>query len=251
MIIKSFGRFAAALILSATLAACQTVNPATGKRDFTPFMSPSDEIQIGEQEHPNVTGQFGGVYDNPDVAGYVAAVGGRLAANSEMPELEFTFTVLNSPIVNAFALPGGYIYVTRGILSLFNSEAELASVLGHEIGHVTARHTARRYNQSMFAGLLGAGIGIALQNQAASELFSYGSQLYLLGFSRDQEYESDMLGVRYMNRAGYDPYASADMLRALQAQDALEARLSQAEGRSRPPELLSTHPNTENRVERA
>lgn len=251
MIRNSWTRWIAATLMAATLVACSTVNPATGKKEFTPFMSPSDEINVGRQEHPNVVKEFGGVYDDPKVGGYVAAVGGRLAANSEMPDLEFTFTVLNSPIVNAFALPGGYVYVTRGILSLFNSEAELASVLGHEIGHVTARHTAKRYNQSMFAGLLGAGIGVALGSQAAGDLFAYGSQLYLLSYSRDQEYQSDGLGIRYMNRAGYDPYASADMLRALQAQDTLEAKLAAGEGRSRPPEFFSTHPNTENRVGRA
>lgn len=249
--IRPISRFAAAGLLALALAACQTVNPATGKRDFTPFMSPSDEIKVGQQEHPKVTQQFGGVYDNPQVAGYVAAVGGRLAKNSEMPELDFTFTVLDSPIVNAFALPGGYIYVTRGILSLFNSEAELASVLGHEIGHVTARHTAKRYNRAMFAGILGAGIGIALNNSAATELFSYGSQLYLLGYSRDQEYQSDELGVRYMTKAGYDPYASADMLRALERQDALATLIAKRENSSRPPEFFSTHPNTENRVAKA
>jgi predicted Zn-dependent protease len=237
--------------MALTLAACGTVNPATGKRDFTPFMSPSDEMKVGQQEHPNVVKEFGGVYDNAQVAGYVAAVGGRLAANSDLPQMEFTFTVLDSPIVNAFALPGGYVYVTRGILSLFNSEAELASVLGHEIGHVTARHTAKRYNQAMFAGILGAGLGVALNNSAASELFNYGSQLYLLGFSRDQEYQSDELGVRYMTKAGYDPYASADMLRALQRQDALAAKIAQSENSSRPPEFFSTHPNTANRVQKA
>ncbi|RMF09618.1 MAG: hypothetical protein D6763_07520 [Alphaproteobacteria bacterium] len=251
MITNRWRRWIGTALVALTLAACQTVNPATGKKEFTPFMSPSDEIQLGQQEHPNVVKQFGGVYDDPKVAGYVAAVGGRLAANSELADLEFTFTVLNSPIVNAFALPGGYVYVTRGILSLFNSEAELASVLGHEIGHVTARHTAKRYNQAMFTGILGAGVGIALGSQAANDLIAYGSQLYLLGYSRDQEYQSDELGIRYMNRAGYDPYASADMLRALQAQDALEARLAAGDARSRPPEFFSTHPNTENRINRA
>ena len=237
-------------LLALNLAAC-TLNPATGEQDFTPFMSPSDEAKVGAEEHPNILKEFGGVYNNPQVDGYVAAVGGRLAVNSEMPKLEFHFTVLNSPIVNAFALPGGYVYITREILSLFNSEAELASVLGHEIGHVTARHTAKRYTKSVFAGILGAGLGAATGSQAAASLFNYGSQLYLLSYSRDQEYQADSLGVRYMTRAGYDPYAAADMLRGLEAQDALETKLAAGEGRQRTPEFFATHPNTAKRVAQA
>ncbi len=246
-----FRALAPAVLVSLSLAACGTVNPATGKRDFTPFMSPGQEVQVGKETHPQVIAEHGGVYDDPKIGGYVASVGGRLAANSEMTDYPFTFTVLNSPIVNAFALPGGYVYVTRGILALFNDEAELASVLGHEIGHVTARHTAKRYNQSMFAGLGGAILGIATGSQALSQLANYGSQLYLLGYSRDQEYQSDELGIRYMTKAGYDPFGSPDMLRALLAQDQLETLIAQRQNSERPPEFFSTHPNTENRVQRA
>ncbi len=242
---------AAALTLGLMAASCQTVNPATGKREFTPFMSPTQEIKIGQDSHPGVVAENGGVYDDANLGGYVASVGGRLAANSEMPELGFTFTLLNTPLVNAFALPGGYVYVTRGILALFNNEAEMASVVGHEIGHVTARHTAKRYNQAMMSGLLGAGLGIALGSSMVNDLISYGSQLYLLSYSRDQEYQSDELGVRYMTRAGYDPYAAADMLRALEAEHALATLTAKGEQGQRPPEFFSTHPNTENRVARA
>lgn len=248
---RSARTLAPVLMLGLTLTACGTVNPATGRRDFTPFMSPSQEVQIGKENHPQVMAEHGGVYDDPKIGGYVASVGGRLAANSEMTDYPFTFTVLNSPIVNAFALPGGYVYVTRGILALFNDEAELASVLGHEIGHVTARHSAKRYNQSMFAGLGGAILGIATGSSALGQLANYGSQLYLLGYSRDQEYQSDELGIRYMAKAGYDPYGSPDMLRALLAQDQLESTIAQRENAERPPEFFSTHPNTENRVQRA
>src|SRR5690606_26913181 len=242
---------AMALAMAFLVGACQTTNPATGKREFTPFMSPAQEIQVGQENHPQVVAENGGVYDDANVGGYVASVGGRLAANSELPDMEFTFTVLNTPLVNAFALPGGYIYVTRGILAIFNDEAELASVLGHEIGHVTARHTAKRYNKAMMAGILSAGAGIALGSPIVNDLISQGAQLYLLGYSRDQEYQSDELGIRYMNRAGYDPYASADMLRALQAQEAISQLTAKGEKSQRPPEFYSTHPNTENRVARA
>ncbi len=239
------------LISVLALASCTTTNPATGKREFTPFMSPSQEKAVGQESHPQVVRENGGVYDDPELAGYVAGIGGRLVANSELSDMEFTFTLLNTSLVNAFALPGGYVYITRGILAQFNSEAELASVLGHEIGHVTARHSAKRYNQQMFAGLLGAGIGIATQNAQLADAVNYGSQLYLLSYSRDQEYQSDKLGVRYMTRVGYDPYASADMLHMLGAQSQLAALLANQEGVEPQPEFFSTHPNSENRVVKA
>ena len=233
------------------LQGCVTSNPATGRSDFTPFMSPAKETAIGREQHPLVIKQHGGVLDVPKIAGYVAVTGGRLAAVSELPKSPFTFTVLNSPIVNAFALPGGYIYVTRGILALFNSESEMASVLGHEIGHVTARHSAKRYNQSLFTGLGVAILGAALKNKGLSDALGYGSQLYLKSYSRDNEYESDQLGVRYSTRAGFDPYAAADMLRSLDAESRLQDMIANRTGQTRPPEFFSTHPNTRDRVARA
>lgn len=121
------------------------------------FMSPQEEKQLGAQEHPKILVQFGGVYDDNNVAGYVAEVGGRLAGHSDNPGIGYTFTLLNSPVVNAFALPGGYVYVTRGLMALANDEAEFAGVVGHEIGHVTARHGAKREGKGTVAGL-----GIAL-----------------------------------------------------------------------------------------
>ncbi len=247
---RHWGRAGVGLLLGLAVMSCE-VNPATGKRDFTPFMSASQERQVGQQAHPDVVKENGGVYANPKLTGYVTSVGKQLAGNSEMSDQPFTFTVLNAPIVNAFALPGGYVYVTRGILAMFNTEAELASVLGHEIGHVTARHSAKRYNQAMMTGILGAGVGVALGNSALTNLINQGSQLYLLGYSRDQEYQSDSLGIRYMTRAGYDPYGSPDMLRALLASDKLSALLARREGTERPPEFYSTHPNTEKRVAEA
>jgi len=233
------------------LTGCTTTNPATGGSDFTPFMGPSKEAAIGKQEHPNIIRQHGGVVDEPKIAGYVAVVGGRLAAVSETPKTPFTFTVLNSPMVNAFALPGGYIYVTRGILSLFNSESEMASVLGHEIGHVTARHSAKRYNQQIFTGLGAALFGAVVNNQDLTRAVGYGSQLYLKSYSRGNEYESDLLGVRYSTRAGFDPYAAADMLRSLDAESRLQDMIANRSGQQRPPEFFSTHPNTRDRVARA
>lgn len=211
------------------------------------FMSKSKEQSIGAEEHPKIIKQYGGVYDEPGVAGYVASIGGRIVANSEIPGQRFHFTVLDSPIVNAFALPGGYVYVTRGLIALANSEAELASVLAHEVGHVAARHSAQRYNRGMGMALGGAVLGAVLGNQIVSDLVQQGGQLYLLSYSRKQEYEADQLGVRYLVRAGYDPYAEADFLRSLEAHDALEQALNR-EKNKRPSEFLTTHPITAKRV---
>lgn len=244
--------FATGLIMATLLLqGCVTTNPATGGSDFTPFMSPVRESAIGKEQHPLVIKQHGGVLDVPKISGYVAVIGGRLARVSEMPKIPFTFTVLNSSMVNAFALPGGYIYVTRGILALFNSESEMASVLGHEIGHVTARHSAKRYNQQLFAGLGVALLGAATKSKGLSDALGLGSQLYLKSYSRGNEYESDRLGVRYSTHAGFDPYAAADMLRSLDAESSLQDMIANRTGRQRPPEFFSTHPNTRDRVSRA
>ncbi len=242
---------AAALLLTPWLSACVTTNPATGKEDFTPFMSPAEERRVGAEEHPKMLAQFGGVYDDPAVGGYVASIGGRLAAHSERPDLDFRFTVLNSPVINAFALPGGYVYISRGLMALANSEAELASVLAHEIGHVTARHSAQRYNQSIFLGvgtaILGAVVGSSVFNQVAN----IGGELYLKGYSRDQEHQADDLGIRYLRGAGYDTAAAAQFLRSLQADSELKRRIAGAKGKDPLADIFATHPRTADRVERA
>ncbi len=243
--VSKYAGLLAVLILTAS--GCST-NPATGESAFTLFMSPADEIRVGAQEHPKILKRFGGVYDDPDVGGYVAEVGGRLVANSELPRLSFTFTVLNSPEVNAFALPGGYVYITRGLLALANSEAELAAVVGHEIGHVVARHTAQRYSQAVVAGLGAALLGAAVGGDV-EQLAQLGSELYLASFSRDQEYQADQLGVRYLRNAGYAPDAMAGFLKNLIRNKALEELLLE----ENQPEagFFSTHPNTPDRVARA
>ena len=228
------------------LAAC-TTNPATGRNSFTGFMSPQQELQIGAEEHPKILATFGGAYDDAGIAAYVDEVGQRLARNSDLPELKFTFTVLDSSIVNAFALPGGYVYVSRGLLALARNEAELAGVLAHEIGHVTARHSAQRYSQTIIAGL-GANVLGAVVGAPAGQLAQLGAATYLSAYSRDQEFEADTLGVRYLSRTGYDSVAMATFLSQLQAEGALSARVS---GRANPADrfsLMSTHPRTGDRV---
>lgn len=235
-------------LLAPVLAGC-TVNPATGERAFTAFMSPAQERQVGAEEHPRILEEMGGAYDDPELARYIDSIGQLLARTSEMPDLPFTFTVLNTDTINAFALPGGYVYVTRGLVALANNEAEIAGVLGHEIGHITGRHSAQRYSQAMAVGLGSALLGAVLG--VGGDIAALGSQLYIQSFSREQEFEADVLGIRYLSRAGYHPQAMASFLGNMQRADELEARLEQ-----RPPagdqfSFMSTHPRTVDRVRQA
>jgi predicted Zn-dependent protease len=239
-----------ACVTALSLGACST-NPATGEQSFTAFMSPADEKRVGAEQHPQILEEFGGAYDDPQLGAYVASLGARLAAVSERPDLNFTFTILDSPVVNAFALPGGYVYVSRGLLALADNEAELAGVIGHEIGHVTARHSAERYSRSVVVNL-GAGIlGAVTGQRAVADLANLGGGLYLKSYSRENEFEADSLGLRYMTALGYEPSAVSQFLASLAAQSELEARLKGADRNPNDFNLLSTHPRTLDRVREA
>jgi predicted Zn-dependent protease len=182
-----------------------------------------------------------GLYADSALQRYVRELGTRLAATSERPNLPWTFRVVDDPVVNAFALPGGFIYVTRGILAHFESEAELAAVLGHEIGHVTARHSVSQLSRQQLAQL-GLVVGSVLSPEVArfSELASAALGVLFLKHSRDAEREADDLGLRYMRRGGYDPREMPDVFTMLE-------RVSGAQSGGRTPEWLATHPNPENR----
>ncbi len=206
-------------------------------------------MKVGAQEHPKILEQFDGVYDDPRVTGYVAEVGGRVAAKSEMAATQFRITVLNTPEMNAFALPGGYVYVTRGLLSLMNSEAEMAGVLAHEVGHVTARHTAKRYSQAQGVSIVAGILGTLIRSETLERIGKMGGQAWLASFSRDQEFQADSLGVRYMARAGYQPAAQGDVLASLGRYHDFAARLNP--GKSKASSIFSTHPQTPERVRRA
>jgi len=232
----------------ALLAACATA-PGTGRSFFTGGLSQGDEAKLGAEEHDKIVAEFGGVYRDAALARYVSSIGDLLVRTSETPEQKFTFTVLNTPIVNAFALPGGYVYVTRGLIALADDEAELAGVIAHEIGHVTARHTAERYGQAMAAKIGQIGLGLLFGGEAANA-FGSVSALALRSFSRDQEHEADGLGVRYMSRAGYDPGAMASFLTQLQADSALQAALLGQPGKADEFNIMQTHPRTAERIER-
>jgi len=220
-------------------------------------ISASDK-KMGAEAHPQLVQEFGGAMKGP-AADYVTRVGRKIAVQSGLSnsEKDFTVTLLDSSVQNAFAIPGGYVYVTRGLLAIMNDEAELASVLGHEVGHVAARHSAKRQQTatitSVLAGLVGAVAGNVAGSSDVGSLIGkgagFGADLITKGFSRKQEYQADDLGVRYLANAGYDPLASSDMLGVLGAQQTLEAQIS---GKSNSlPTWASTHPNSSDRVRRA
>lgn len=204
----------------------------------------------GAKANPELLEQYGGAYQGPQVA-YVDRVGKRVAVQSGLSNAstDFTITLLNSPVENAFAIPGGYVYVTRQLLALMNSESELAAVLGHEIGHVAANHAAKRNARATIGSILAAGIGAVTGSNLVGQVASTGTQLYTLGFSRGQEYQADGLGVRYADMAGYSPYAMASVLSQLSNDTMLAQRIA---GQTRSiPTWASTHPNDAQRIARA
>lgn len=217
------------------------------------------EAQLGAEYHPQLLDQFGGAMSGSQAA-YVEQVGKNIAVQSGLGNARESFTVslLNSPVNNAFAVPGGYIYTTRQLVTLMNNEAELAAVLGHEVGHVAARHSQRRQRaaqRNQIGGMLGAIASSVLLGDSAigntvSRGFLQGSQLLTLRFSRSQELEADDLGILYLTRAGYDPRSMGTVLASLAAQNSLDARL-QGRGNATVPEWASTHPDPASRVQTA
>lgn len=218
------------------VAAC-TVNPATGRRQF--IVVSSDQVQaMGVEATPQLIEEYGGVVPSAELRSYVQRVGRDLVqqVEPEFQRLDWEFFTLDSDVINAFALPGGKVFISRGLLERFDNEAQLAGVLGHEIGHVTGRHVDERISRATaleFGLSLGGQLTESQLALAAAELFSQG---YLLSFSRDQEREADVQGLRYMTRAQYNPMGMAQVLRILAD-----------EGGGPAWEVLSTHPNPENR----
>lgn len=236
-------RFATSLLLGAALVAgtgCAT-NPVTGKSEIS-LVSESQEIQMGKAAAQDVANSIGYVND-PELQAYVAGIGMKMAKASERPNLPWEFHVVNDASVNAFALPGGFIFVTRGLLSHITNEAELATVIGHEIGHVTAKHSVQQISKAQLA-TLGLGIGSILSSDIAqyAGVASQGLQLLFLKYGRDAERQADQLGFKYALNQDYDVREMSEVFVTLE-------RVSQVEGGGgRLPEWLSTHPNPENRV---
>jgi predicted Zn-dependent protease len=246
--------------LGAVLLAAMLVSPAMAPAPVAAqiFMSPDEAKKLGAQEHPKIVKEFGGVYEDPEIGAYVASIAGRLAGQSGQPAGSFTFTVLNSPIVNAFALPGGYVYITRGTLALANNEAEAAGVLGHEIGHVIAKHSEQRYDKSVFTNLgvtAGSILGSIFLGQGAGQAIGQIGQVaggaYLASFSRENEFEADLIGVRLLARVGYAPDAQAAFLQSLSDYSDLATKMAGAAGQDRTMDLFATHPRGPDRVRAA
>lgn len=221
------------------IVSCAT-NPVTGKREFV-LMTESQEIALGREADREIVATYG-LYPDQDLQNYVSVIGQRMASLSHRPHLEWHFRVLDTPVVNAFALPGGYIYITRGTLAHMNSEAELAMVIGHEIGHVTARHGVRQYTRQMLIlGGLAVGAAVNKTFRKFAPLAMVGAQLLFLKYSRDQERQADDLGVLYGYRMGYDPERFDDFFITLN-------RMKETRGSGGLPGWLSTHPVTELRI---
>jgi predicted Zn-dependent protease len=250
----------AALLGTALLLGCGTtvVNPVTGREERT-VMDEATEIAEGRKAHEQVLAEYG-AYANPALQAYVNGVGQKLAKLSHRSQLPWTFTVLDSTEINAFALPGGYVYITRGLMAYLDSEAELAGVIGHEIGHVTARHGAQRATRQQDAGLgvlaatvLGAVLesqGVGGAAQAASQVSQTAAAGWLATYSREQELQADQLGAEYLARNRYNPSNMVDVIGVLKSQEQFAADLARAEGRAAPSgaNWLASHPSNDQRL---
>lgn len=237
-----------ALFLALAIALGCSRNVATGERQFN-LLSRQQEIELGSQAAPQFLKGYGGELPDAAVVRYVRSLGHELAAKSERAHLPWEFHVVDSSEVNAFALPGGKVFVSRGLLARLDDEAQLAAVLGHEIGHVTAQHIGQQVSRQMAVGAAATALGAVgeAQDRAWLRVLGVGAQVggavYLLHFSREQELEADALGMRYMTRLGYDPAGEVRVLRVLAALE--------KESGGRPPQILATHPAAKDRVRAA
>lgn len=238
-----------AVLFAVGLPACST-NPATGKRIIT-LLPQAEEVRIGVEAAPQFSAELGGPTPNARLQDYVTNIGNKMAEHTEgdFPKLPWEFTLLDSDTINAFALPGGKVFISRGLAQRMTNEAQLAGVIGHEIGHVTAQHTNQRISHAGLFNIVLAGAAVTVAvSDSDSDFARYGSvalpalaiggNLVLLKFGRDEELQADMLGVRYMTRVGYDPVGAKEVMQLL-------ASLSAG---ARPPAFLSTHPDPDARV---
>jgi predicted Zn-dependent protease len=235
------------LLATVLLAQACATNPVTGDSDFV-LMSEDQEISLGRQHNAEILKQMP-AYKNPALEEMVQRIGAQLAQHSHRPGLDYHFTVIDSATVNAFALPGGYIYITRGMLAYLNSEAELAAVIGHEIGHVTARHSVRQQSTSTVTGLLGAVLAASTGIEGADSITNMAGTAIVRGYGREHELEADRLGAEYLAKSGYDPDAMLEVVGILKNQEAHEIAVARKEGRQ--PNvyhgLFSTHPDNDAR----
>lgn len=237
------------LLLAATATALVPVIAQAQLRSLR-----QSDVAEAQQQHPVLVAEFGGAETGARAA-YVDSVGRRVAVHSGIANSQaaYRFTTLNSAVENAFAVPGGYVYITRQLMGIMSDESELGFVLGHEVGHIAANHHRARQSamrRNSILGVLGAILGSAVGGNAMGSMLSQAAQLRTLSFSRDQEFQADVLGIRYVTAAGYDPGGGASMLAALTRATALSARTQGRTNRSTP-EWASTHPLSQNRADRA
>ena len=235
------------LLLLLLISTGCAVNPVTGEKEFS-VVSEAQELAIGKQNYPVTTQINNGIFQDELLQIYVDEVGGNLASFSHRPNLPYEFNVVNSSTINAYALPGGKISITRGLLSKLENENQLAGILGHEIGHVTARHSASQMSRQVLAGAAMAGFGafLAAGDVKNRKLYTMGSSmaagLLFLRYSRVQETQSDHLGLEYMTRAGYNPVGYLEAMKIIQGSQKTEP--------SRIKAMFRSHPLTSERVER-
>ena len=245
-----FIRSLAAVLLLCGLGGC-AVNPVSGDPNFV-LVSEAQEIRLGAQADQETKKQYA-LYDINGLQAYIEALGQKLAKASHRPGLSYRFTVVDSPEINAFALPGGYVYITRGILAYLNSEAEVAAVLGHEIGHVTARHSVRQMSAAQGADIaltIASIFSPALRNQGTQQVANLLGTALLSGYGRDHELEADRLGSEYLARTGYDPQAMIRVVGVLKNQELFDAELAKQEGREprRYHGVFASHPDNDDRL---
>jgi predicted Zn-dependent protease len=229
-----------ALLLIASLAGC-VVNPVTGKKEFN-IISEAMEIEMGKSTDVSIREEYG-IYDDPALNAYVENLGKQMAPITHRPQLPYHFAVLDTPVENAFAAPGGYIYITRGMLAIMDDEAAMAAIIGHELGHVNARHTARAMSRQLL--LMGGVIVASALSEDLQKIAPFamvGLQVLFLKFSRDDEYQADSLGVQYSRKIGYAPGRVVPLFTTF-------LRMEKAGGGPRLPNFLSTHPLSERRIE--
>ncbi len=229
------------VFLAAFVIQSCAINPVTGKKQIM-LVSEEQELAMGRESDPSIIANFG-LYDDNTLQAFINEKGKEMGRISHRPDINYQFRILDSPVINAFAVPGGFVYFTRGILAHFNNEAEFAGVLGHEIGHITARHSAAQLSkQQLYGGLFVAGMIFSEDFRQFGEVAEQGLGMLFLKFGRDDESQSDELGVSYSTQIGYDAHEMANFFGVL-------ARLQSKSGQQIP-EFMSTHPNPENRFER-
>ncbi len=244
MNIIPFSLKSTSLVFIFFLAAC-AINPVSGKKEFV-LMSEEQEIALGAQSDPQVIAEYG-LYDNTSLQNFINDQGQAMVKISHRPNIKYTFRIVDSPVVNAFAVPGGYVYFTRGIMAYFNNEAQFAGVLGHETGHITHRHGVEQYTKSTIGNvLLIGGMAVSKEFAAFANEAQTAMQLLFLKYSRDMEAQADQLGAEYSSKVGYDAHQMADFFKTLKS-------LDEGSGQQLPT-FLETHPDPTdryNKVEKA